>query len=134
MRNIPETGIKCDFCNSCALMSVIQQIPGTTQDPPSVDVFSDRATRGGKQLVYISLRAMEFQRESVRAQLGFIDVAIDIIKHHRQQDRPARPFQRSFFQNARRVRYQVDDMLSAEGGDSRVQLRTKTQFRMSGER
>jgi len=133
MRNIPETGIKCDFCNGCALMSVIQQIPGTNKDPQSVDVFSDRATRGGKKFVHVSLRAVEFQRECVRVQLGVIDVAIDMIKHHRQQDRPANPLRCSFLQNAWRVRYQVDDMLGAEGTDSRVRLRTKTQFCMSRE-
>jgi hypothetical protein len=83
MRNIPETGIKCDFRNGCVSMSVIQQIPRTKKDPPSVDMFSDRATRGGKQLVHISLRAMEFQRERGRAELRVIQVAIDIVKHHR---------------------------------------------------
>jgi hypothetical protein len=87
MRNIPETGIKCDFSNGCPSMGVIQQIPGTNKDPLSVDVFSDRTTRGGKQLVHISLRAMEFQRQCGRAQIGVIHVAIDMVKHHRQQDR-----------------------------------------------
>jgi hypothetical protein len=100
MRNIPETGIKCDFRNGCASTSVIQQIPGAKEDPLSVDVFSDRATRGGKKFVNVSLRAMEFLCERVCAQLGIIDVAIDMIKHHRQQDRPASPFRWSFFQNA----------------------------------
>jgi hypothetical protein len=80
------------------------------------------------------LRAMEFQRQRGRAQLGVIHVSLNIVKHHRQQDRQTSPFGRSFFQNARRVRYQINDMLSAEGSDSRARLRTKTQFRMSRER
>jgi hypothetical protein len=72
-------------------MGVIQQIPGTNKDPLSVDVFSDRTTRGGKQLVHISLRAMEFQRQCGRAQLGVIRVAIDMVKHiDSKTDRPAR--------------------------------------------
>ena len=134
IRDIPKTGIECDFRNGCASMRVIQQIPGANKNPPSVDVLSDRATRGRKQLVHISLRAVEFQGERGRTQFRVIRVAIDIVKHHRQQDRLTSPLRRSFFQDAGRVRYQVNDMLSAEGRDSRVQLRTKTQFRMSGER
>jgi hypothetical protein len=48
MRNIPETGIKCDFRNGCTPVGVIQQIPGADNDPLPVDMFSDGATRGGK--------------------------------------------------------------------------------------
>jgi hypothetical protein len=60
MRNIPKTGTKCDFSDGHTLMSMIQQTPGADKNPLSVDVFPDRATRGGKQLVHISRRAVKF--------------------------------------------------------------------------
>src|ERR1700736_559019 len=133
MRNVPKARAERNVRNR-PVSVVVEQITGAAQNPLAVDVLPNRATRLGKQFVHVAFRAMKFSREYCRGKIRIVAVAVDVIQHHRQQHGSIHPLGRPFREDTRRMRYQIDNVRPAEGGNVRRRLCAEAEVGIACER